>query len=115
MPCEADHGTMEDRIVALEQAWTVVQTDVAVIRENYVTKADLAQAKAEFYQALNAHSEKMHVALSEQSSKLQQAINEQTWKFHQEIHAQTWKVISWVTAICTGLTAAVYFIARNVH
>ena len=104
MPCEADHGTMEDRIVALEQAWTVVQTDVAVIRENYVTKADLAQAKAEFYQAL-----------SEQSSKLQQAINEQTWKFHQEIHAQTWKVISWVTAICTGLTAAVYFIARNVH
>ncbi|HYG42252.1 MAG TPA: hypothetical protein VEA17_04960 [Bordetella sp.] len=32
---------------------------------------------------------------------------------HQEIGKLTWKVITWITGICSALTAAVYFITRT--
>lgn len=34
---------------------------------------------------------------------------------HREISAQTWRFVGWVTTVGIALTAAVYFIARNVH
>ena len=36
-------------------------------------------------------------------------------ELHREIGAQTWKVVSFVTGFGALLTAAVFFIARNIH
>lgn len=36
-------------------------------------------------------------------------------ELYKAMEAQTWRLITWMTAVCSGLTAAVYFIARNVH
>ncbi len=41
--CSADHGPMEARISSVEKDMSVLKTDVAVIRSNYVTQADLAK------------------------------------------------------------------------
>jgi hypothetical protein len=31
------------------------------------------------------------------------------------LNAQTWRLLIWMTAVCSGLVGAVYYIARNVH
>ena len=36
-------------------------------------------------------------------------------EFYKAMEAQTWRLFTWMTVVCSGLTAAVYFIARNVH
>ena len=36
-------------------------------------------------------------------------------EFYKAMEAQTWRLITWMTVVCSGLTTAVYFIARNVH
>jgi hypothetical protein len=35
--------------------------------------------------------------------------------FHKGLEAQTWKLVVLLTALGSGLTAAVYYIARSVH
>ncbi len=35
-------------------------------------------------------------------------------ELYKAIEAQTWRLMIWMTAVCSGLTAAVYYIARNV-
>jgi hypothetical protein len=34
---------------------------------------------------------------------------------YKALEAQTWRLVTWMTVVCSGLTAAVYYIARNVH
>lgn len=36
-------------------------------------------------------------------------------ELYKSIHEQTMRLLVWMTAVCSGLTAAVYYIARNVH
>jgi len=36
-------------------------------------------------------------------------------ELYRALEAQTWRVLVWMTAVGSGLTAAVYYIARNVH
>lgn len=36
-------------------------------------------------------------------------------ELYKTMEAQTWRLFVSLTAVCSGLTAAVYFIARNVH
>lgn len=36
-------------------------------------------------------------------------------ELYKAMEAQTWRLITWITVVCSGLTTAVYFIARNVH
>ena len=36
-------------------------------------------------------------------------------ELYKAIHEQTMRMLVWMTAVCSGLSAAVYFIARNVH
>jgi len=36
-------------------------------------------------------------------------------ELYKALEAQTWRLLVWLTAVCSGLTGAVYYIARNVH
>ncbi|MYN40774.1 hypothetical protein GTP55_15510 [Duganella sp. FT109W] len=36
-------------------------------------------------------------------------------ELYKALEAQTWHLLVWLTAVCSGLTGAVYYIARNVH
>lgn len=36
-------------------------------------------------------------------------------ELYKALEAQTWRLLVWMTAVCSGLTGAVYYIARNVH
>lgn len=77
---------MLSRIVNLEKEMVAVRTTVEVIRPNYVTKEDIARLEG--------------ILRSE---------------LHKELDKQTWRFVGFVTVISSALTAAVYFIARNVH
>ncbi len=68
---------------------TKLQDKVTSIVEHYATKADLEMVKT--------------------------AVSDAQVEFYKAMQAQTWKLISWMTVVCSALTAAVYFIARNVH
>ena len=76
---------LTERVTMLEKDVTAIKTDVAVIKSNYVTKADLAgeigSLKAEMHSAINA---------------------------------QTWKLVTFVCSFGTALVAATYFIAVHV-
>lgn len=36
-------------------------------------------------------------------------------ELYKAIHEQTMRMLVWMTVVCSGLTTAVYYIARNVH
>lgn len=36
-------------------------------------------------------------------------------ELYKALEAQTWRLLVWMTAVCSGLTGAVYYVARNVH
>ena len=101
---------MDDQLTAIEKALQALlasneamrvdiarlQVQMAFVIENYATKADLEMVKTSL--------ESVKASVSDAKTELYEAIN-----------AQTWKLISWVTVVCSALTTAVYFIARNVH
>lgn len=87
-PMEARIARLEDfakessaRLGRIEVAAADLKTDVAVIKSNHSTKADVSEA----------------------SSQLRKELNDQTWKF-----------IIATLGISSALTAAVFFIAKNV-
>ncbi|MCP4615975.1 MAG: hypothetical protein GY844_06025 [Bradyrhizobium sp.] len=69
------------KLGSIENAVAELKTDVAVIKSNHSTRADV----------------------SEVSSQLRKELNDQTWKF-----------IIATLGISSALTAAVFFIAKNV-
>jgi len=66
-----------------------LQIQVAFIEQHYATKADIEMVKT--------------------------MVSDARGEFYRAMQAQTWKLISWMTVVCSALTTAVYFIARNVH
>lgn len=82
----ANDRAMLSRLINLEKEMVAVRTTVEVIRSNYVTKEDLVRAEG----ALRV-------------------------ELHRELDKQTWRFVGFMTVVCSALTAAVYFIARNVH
>lgn len=81
-----DNGGMEARVTKLEAATFQLQQDVAVIKSNYATRADLIGVEG----ALRA-------------------------ELHKAINEQTWKLITWTTGLGAGLVAITFYIARSVH
>ncbi|WP_070269423.1 MULTISPECIES: hypothetical protein [unclassified Duganella] len=73
-----------------------LQIQVAFIEQHYATKADIEMVKT---MVAGANS----------------AVSDARGEFYRAMQAQTWKLISWMTVVCSALTTAVYFIARNVH
>jgi hypothetical protein len=106
---------LETRIGALEADMSIVKTDVAVIRSNYVTKDELAGVRAtlavisanyvtrEDLAVVAGDIERIQVVLQNHyatKSDLKDAIDSLTWKIY---------------GFGAALVAAVYFIARNVQ
>lgn len=87
-----DNGGMDARIAKLESIaektgtqLATLEKDVAVIKSNYATKEDLARVEG----AIRAD-------------------------MHKEFTAQTWRIIGAMLTFGALLSAAVFFIARNV-
>ncbi|GAC1569135.1 MAG: hypothetical protein NVS3B3_23210 [Aquirhabdus sp.] len=73
-----------ERVSILEKDVTAIKMDVAVMRSNYVTKADLSSE-----------------------------ISAIRTDLHKEINAQTWKLVTFVCGFGGALVASVYFIAKH--
>lgn len=85
----ADDRRMDDRLAMVEQKLAALGAEVASLATSCATKADLAGVRGELI-AVEA-------------------------RFYAALNEQTWKVVTWVTSAMGMLTAAAYFIARNVH
>jgi hypothetical protein len=76
-----DDGDMQKRVEKLESDLTAMKMDMAVIRANYATRADI----------------------SVEASSIRAEL-------HKEISAQTWKLITFVSGFGTALVGVTYFI-----
>ena len=76
-----DDGDMLKRVEKLESDLAAMKTDMAVIRANYATRADI----------------------SVEASSIRAEL-------HKEISAQTWKLITFVSGFGTALVGVTYFI-----
>lgn len=99
-----DNGGMENRLRAVENS--IIRIDAVL--PTLATKEDLHKAvgdvRADLHKAVGDLRSELHKAIGDVRSELRKDMNEQTWKF-----------VTFVTSVCIALTAAVYFIARNVH
>jgi hypothetical protein len=84
-----DDRAMDDRLRRLESDVASINARLDTVLPTLATKFDVAELAAEL-KSLESRLE----------AKLFKALNDQTWKF---------------MGVATGLVAAVYFIARNVH
>jgi chaperonin cofactor prefoldin len=85
---------------SFEDELSSVKADVAVIRSNYVTKADLQEVRIELkgeIQVLRLEIEKLRTEMQEMRAE-----------FHKALHAQTWKMYGFGVVMVT----AVHFVTR---
>ena len=110
---------LETRIAALDADMSIVKTDVAVIRSNYVTKSELADVRATLaiISANYVTRENLAVVAGELDRIRTDLKNHYATKadLKEAVDALTWKMYGFGTALCTALVSAVYFIARNVQ
>lgn len=126
-PRRADDRRMEDRLHRIEQDLAAVRTDVAGLRTESATKADLgvvredlATVKTRLINLETRSATKQDVAelrglVLEQSARLGAQTALAKAEMLAMMNAQTWKFVTWMSATMGMMTAAVYFIARNVH
>ncbi|MRW86653.1 hypothetical protein GJ698_21510 [Pseudoduganella sp. FT26W] len=89
---QANNEAILGELKALREGQTVLQEAVAALQ---IDVAGIKGTMAHF--ATQADVEKVRTEL------------------YKAMEAQTWRLLVWMTAVCSGLTAAVYYIARNVH
>jgi septal ring factor EnvC (AmiA/AmiB activator) len=97
---ENQYRRMEDRLARIETDVATLKADVASLREHSATKEDLANVRDEIATA----NLRLSAEIAKSESRLYQAIN-----------AQTWRLVTWMTSAMALMTAAVYYLARNVH
>jgi len=94
---------MNDQLTMIEKA---VQ---ALLASNEAMRVDVAKLQVQVASIIEHHATKVDIEMVKTS------VSDAKVEFHKSMQAQTWKLISWMTVVCSALTAAVYFIARNVH
>ena len=106
---------LEDRMDVVDSAMSVMQSDIAIIRSNYVTRGEfeVLTCKVEKLQATSASKEE----LARLSAKVDVIASNYVTREHlaQVINTMTWKIYGFATVLCSGLVAATFFIARTVH
>jgi len=132
-----DNGDMENRLRSVENSIVRIDTVLPTL----VTKDDLNKAvgdvhsdlnkavgdvrsdlnkavgdlRSELHKAVGDVRSELHKAVGDVRSELHKAVGDVRSELHKAINEQTWKFVTFVTSVCIALTAAVYFIARNVH
>ena len=108
---------MDDRLTSIEQTLTGLQASGDALHaefrrlqaSNDVIRVDLAKSQV----AIDSFAERY--ATKADLDMVKTAVSDAKIEFYKAMQAQTWKLISWMTVVCSALTTAVYFIARNVH
>ena len=114
-PRRANDRVMLSRITNLEHEMAAVRMTVEVMRSNYVTKEDLARELGSLNSGMSARMDAIAGSLNEKIDKATANTHSLRAEMHEEFTRQTWRIVSFVTALCSALTAAVYYIARYVH
>ena len=137
--CEANHVGMDDyRYIAIEEALRALQaSNEALHADSALVREEVAVVQSTVNR-LQSDVTKVQIDVASQQIALTQVQAEITilngkfdffiehyakkvdvemvrTEFYKAMEAQTWRLITWMTVVCSGLTAAVYFIARNVH
>jgi maltooligosyltrehalose synthase len=108
---------MDDRLISIEQTLTALQASGDALHaefrrlqaSNDVIRVDLAKLQV----AIDSFAERY--ATKADLEMVKTAVSDAKIEFYKAMQAQTWKLISWMTVVCSALTTAVYFIARNVR
>ena len=101
---------LQSDVNKLQSDVTKVQSDVTKVQGNVAAQqASLTQVQTEIT-LLNG---KFDFFIEHYAKKVD--VEMVRTEFYKAMEAQTWRLITWMTVVCSGLTAAVYFIARNVH
>jgi hypothetical protein len=106
---------LETRICALEVDMSIVKTDVAVIRSNYVTKDELADVKATLAVISANYVTREDLAVVAGDIERIQADLQNHYATKADLKDAIEKLIWKMYGFGAALVAAVYFIARNVQ
>jgi hypothetical protein len=96
---------------SFEDDLTSLKADVAVIRSNYVTKADLQELRIELkseIQDVRTEIQAVRTELKLDIEKLRVELHIMGENFHRALHAQTWKMYGFGVVLVT----AVHFVTR---
>ena len=100
---QGDVNKLQSDVNKLQSDVTKVQTDVASQQVSIVqVQAEVTILNGKFDFFIEHYAKKVDIEMVRT-------------ELYKAMEAQTWRLITWMTVVCSGLTAAVYFIARNVH
>ena len=101
---------LQSDVTKLQSDVSKVQSDVSKVQSDVASQqTSLTQVQAEVT-ILNG---KFDFFIEHYAKKVD--VEMVRTEFYKAMEAQTWRLITWMTVVCSGLTTAVYFIARNVH
>ena len=113
----ADSSLMRGEVAVVQSTVNRLQGDVNKLQSD-VTKvqSDVASQQASIVQVqaeVTILNGKFDFFIEHYAKKVD--VEMVRTELYKAMEAQTWRLITWMTVVCSGLTAAVYFIARNVH
>jgi chromosome segregation ATPase len=98
---------------ALQVAVSSVRDGVATLQKTVQTLQQTAEKQQEAISVLQADVAAIKVGQAQYATKAEvEMVRSDLYK---ALEAQTWRIITLFTVVCSGLTAGVYYIARNVH
>ena len=100
---QGDVNKLQSDVGKIQSDVTKVQSDVASQQSSLMkVQAEVTILNGKFDFFIEHYAKKVDVEMVRT-------------EFYKAMEAQTWRLITWMTVVCSALTTAVYFIARNVH
>ena len=107
---QGDVNKLQSDVTKIQSDVTKIQSDVSKVQGEVASQqGSLMQVQAEVT-ILNG---KFDFFIEHYAKKVD--VEMVRTEFYKAMEAQTWRLITWMTVVCSALTTAVYFIARNVH